>query len=203
MNRESRYPKTILGLCVLASVVGTQALTAVGFAQDQENWDSVTRINDELISGVATTYFNAEHCADPSSTGFDLAHSDRAGATQAFIWVGLGDNPGCQDQANRGDDTLRCRPLAANPKQLGNNTTVFDITLQELIDSELVDCENTALTGAPYRLYAFRNQAPGDTDVPTDGYGTAPITVDVVPPAELSITSALERCEGRLARSVI
>jgi hypothetical protein len=162
-------------------------------AQDEQQ-DAITSIDGEnLPSDAATVYFNAVNCEDPSSTLFDLTLTNGAGVTQAFIWVGSGDNPGCQDEANRTSDTLRCRPLASNPKQVGDNTTVFDITLQELIDSEIADCENTALTGAVYQLYAFRNEDPGANNVPIEGYGVAPFRIDVTPPDQLSINDTSDQ----------
>jgi hypothetical protein len=81
----------------------------------------------------------------------------------------------------------------SQPRVVGANATITSLTLQELVDTGIVDCENTALTGTPYQVYSFRNQDPGGTDVSVDGYGTAPFVVDVTPPAQLVITSDLEQ----------
>jgi hypothetical protein len=67
-------------------------------------------------------------------------------------------------------------------RTVGENATVFDLTLQELVDTGIVDCNNTALEGQPYEIYSFRNEDPGGTDVLPDGYGVAPFKVDVTLP---------------------
>jgi hypothetical protein len=167
------------------------ALAAPGLAQDQA--DAITQINGEsLTTDVATVYFNAENCADASNTLYDLTLVNGAGVTQAYLWAGI-ENAGCERETNRTDQTLRCRPLSGNPQVVGDNATISDLTLQGLVDTGVVDCENTALEGQPFTIYAFRNEDPGGNDVAADGYGVAPFRVDVTPPMQLSITSALEQ----------
>ena len=83
----------------------------------------------------------------------------------------------------------RCRVLASSPRTVGDNATVSGLTLQELIDTTIVDCANSALEGQPYEIYSFRNEAPGADTVPPDDYGVAAFTVDVTPPEQLVLTS--------------
>jgi hypothetical protein len=168
-------------------------VAASAFAQEQQ-LDAITQINgQDLPSDAATVYFNAEDCMDPSGTVFNLTLTNGAGVTQGFVWIGSGQNAMCQNLENRTDQTDLCRTLPSNPEQVGDNTTIFDLTLQELVDTGIADCENTALAGAPYQLFTFRNEDPGGNDVPTEGYGVAPFVIDVTPPQELVVTSALEQ----------
>ena len=55
--------------------------------------------------------------------------------------------------------------------------TVFDLTLQELVDTGIVDCNNTAPQGQTYEIYSFRDEDPGGNDVALEGYGVAPFKV--------------------------
>jgi hypothetical protein len=168
------------------------ALAPASFAQEQA--DAVTQINGEsLTTDVATGYFNAENCADPADTVYDLTLTNGDGVTQAWLWAGI-ENAGCEQEANRIQQTSdRCMSLSGNPQTVGDNATMFDLTLQALIDTGVVDCENTALEGQPFTIYSFRNEDPGGNDVLVDGYGVAPFRVDVTPPDELDITSAPEQ----------
>jgi hypothetical protein len=168
----------ILFLATLS--VAFAGLAAPGLAQDQA--DAITQINGEsLTTDVATVYFNAENCADASNTVYDLT-----------LVNGI-ENAGCERETNRTDQTLRCRPLAGNPQVVGDNATISNLTLQQLVDTGVVDCENSALEGQPFTIYTFRNEDPGGNDVAPDGYGVAPFRVDVTPPMQLNITSAPEQ----------
>jgi len=165
------------------------ALLAPSALAQEEQVDAITEINGESTANVVIKYFNAEDCADPASTLYDLTLINGNGVSQAYLWSGT-EQAGCEQVSNRTDQTELCRELSGNPRTVGDNATMFDLTLQTLIDADIVDCENTALEGQTYWTYSFRNDNPGGNDVPVTGYGVAPFTVDVTPPQELSITSA-------------
>ena len=63
------------------------------FAQETE--DIVTRINGEDTSAVVTKYFNAEDCADPAGTLYDLTLTNGGGVSQAYLWAGT-EQAGCE-----------------------------------------------------------------------------------------------------------
>jgi len=175
-------------LFLSALLAAPTLLAASSFAQTEQE-DTVTTINGESTDAVTRKYFNAENCADPANTLYDLTLTNADGVTNAYLWAGV-QNAGCEQNSMRTDQQLLCRKMAdSQPAQVVDNFTVFDLTLQELVDSEIVDCENTALVGQPYWIYSFRTEDPGGTDVPTEGYGVAEIWVDVTPPDELSLTS--------------
>jgi len=144
-------------------------------AGDQEQ-DAITCINGEAPTiDAGTIYFNAENCADAANTVYDVTLANPDGVTQIYMWVGV-QNGECQLNDKRTDLQLLCRPMASsNPRTVGDNATVFDLTLQELVDTGIVDC--TALEGQHYEIYSFRNEDPGGTDVLPAGYGVAPFKV--------------------------
>jgi hypothetical protein len=145
--------------------------------------DAITCINGEApATDAGTVYFNSENCADAANTVYDVTLANADGVTQIYMWVGVQSGE-CQLNDKRTDLQLLCRPMASsNPRTVGDNATVFDLTLQDLVDTGVVDCSNTALEGQPYEIYSFRNEDPGGTDVPPDGYGVAPFRVDVTLP---------------------
>ena len=179
-------------VCLVAAVVAAAVCAAPAIAQNQA--DAITSINGEnLASDAAIVYFNAENCADPATTVYDLTLTNADSVRQAFLWAGV-QNAGCEQNNNRTDVQQLCRPMAdSTPATVGDNTTIFSLTLQELVDTGIVDCENTALQGQPYEIYAFRNEDPGGNDVTVEGFGVAPFTVDVTPPDQLDITSGSEQ----------
>ena len=81
-----------------------------------------------------------------------------------------------------------CAEITGNPQTVGDNATMTDLSLQALVDTGIFDCENTALEGRTYWIYSFRDSDPGGMDV-TEGYGVAPVTIDVTPPNQLDIES--------------
>ena len=143
--------------------------------------DAITCINGEApATDAGTVYFNSEDCADAANTVYDVTLANPDGVTQIYMWVGV-QNGECQLNDKRTDLQLLCRPMASsNPRTVGDNATVFDLTLQELVDTGIVDC--TALEGQHYEIYSFRNEDPGGNDVPPDGYGVAPFKVGVTLP---------------------
>ena len=166
-----------LFLSTLLAAIPLLAPTAL--AQETQ-LDAITRINGEVpTTDAATIYFNAENCADAANTVYDVTLANADGVAQIYMWVGV-QNGECQLNDKRTDLQLLCRPMASNPRPVGDNATVFDLTLQELVDTGIVDC--TALEGQHYEIYSFRNEDPGGTDVPPDGYGVAPFKVDVTLP---------------------
>jgi hypothetical protein len=182
-------PRRILVL--LTPIVAFLMSGSVALGQEQA--DAITKINGEsLATDVAIVYFNADNCADPANTLFDLTLTNGDGITNAYLWAGI-ENAGCEEETNRTDQTNRCRPLDGNPRTVNDNFTIFDLTLQELIDTGVVDCENTALEGQPFSIYAFRTEDPGGGLVAPEGYGVAPLTVDVTPPDQLSLNNLPEQ----------
>jgi hypothetical protein len=153
--------------------------------------DAITKIDGETpTSSAATVYFNAQQCADASFTLYDVTLVNGDGVTQIYMWAGV-QNGNCNENDKRTDQQLLCRPMASsNPRTVGDNATVTDLLLEELVATGVVDCNNTALEGQPFEIYSFRNEDPGGNDVLPEGYGIASFTVDVTPPQQLSLTSA-------------
>ena len=180
-------------LFLITLLAATPLLAPAALAQETQ-LDAITSINDEVpTTDAATIYFNAENCADAANTVYDVTLVNGDGVTQIYMWAGV-QNGECQLNDKRTDLQLLCRPMASsNPRTVGDNATVFDLTLQELADTGVVDCNNTALEGQPYEIYSFRGEDPGGTDVLPEGYGAAAFRVDVVPPDELTITSLTEQ----------
>jgi hypothetical protein len=156
--------------------------------------DTIIRIDGEdLPSPAAVPYFNAQHCADPEVTLYDLAILEVGSpATQVYLWAGV-ENAGCEQAANRTDLTGLCGEVLGNPYTVSSTGTVADLSLGNLVNSGVVDCDNTALEGVPSWLYAFRNSDPGSSDIESDRYGIASFVVDVTAPRELVLTSAAEQ----------
>jgi len=156
--------------------------------------DAITKIDGETpVASAATVYFNAAHCADAAFTVYDVTLVNGDGVTQVYMWAGV-QNGNCNENDKRTDQQLLCRPMASsNPRTVGDNATVADLLLEELVDTGVVDCNNTALEGQPFEIYSFRNEDPGGNDVMPNGYGIASFVVDVTPPEQLTITSAPEQ----------
>jgi hypothetical protein len=178
---------------LLAILVAWPLSSSIVEAQEGQ-LDAIVTINGETpLSSDADVYFNAANCASPGSTTYEVRLANGAGVTEAYMWAGA-QNGKCELNASRTDLQLLCRPMAdSQPRVVGANATITSLTLQELVDTGIVNCENTALTGTPYQIYSFRNQDPGGTDVSAEGYGAAPFFVDVTPPSQLTITSELEQ----------
>lgn len=179
----------------LSTLLAAVTALAAGALAQETQADAITDINGESLNTDASPrFFNADHCADPASTTYSVTLTNGDGVIQAYMWAG-GQNAGCEDVNNRDLTKELCRPMASSvPRTVGDNATVTGLTLQELVDTGVVDCENAALEGQPYEIYSFRSEDPGGTAlVPPEGYGVAPFIVDVTPPDELSITSAPEQ----------
>jgi hypothetical protein len=175
----------ILGAALLA------APAAPASAQELQE-DIVTSINGQDTAAVTTKYFNAENCANPSETFYDLSLTNGDGVSQAYLWAGT-EQAGCEQVSNRTDQLTVCAEIGGNPQTVGDNATMTGLNLQALVDTGIFDCANTALEGRTYWIYSFRDADPGGTDVSVDGFGVAPITIDVTPPEELDITSSLQQ----------
>jgi hypothetical protein len=178
------------GFLFLLTLLAAIPLLAPAALAQETQLDAITSINGEVpTTDAATIYFNAENCADAANTVYDVTLVNGDGVTKIYMWAGV-QNGQCQLNDKRTDLQLLCRPMASsNPRTVGDNATVFDLTLQELADTGVVDCNNTALEGQPYEIYSFRNEDPGGTDVLPEGYGVAAFWVDVTPPEQLVITS--------------
>jgi len=174
----------------LSTLLAALPLLAPAALAQETQVDAITRINGEVpTTDAATIYFNAENCADATSTEYDVTLVNGDGVTQIYMWAGV-QNGQCNLNDKRTDLQNLCRPMASsNPRTVGDNATVFDLTLQELVATEVVNCENMALEGQPYEIYSFRNEDPGGTDVLPEGYGVAAFRVDVTPPDQLVIKS--------------
>ena len=100
------------------------ALTLPAATGAQEQLDAVTQINGEsLPSDASKVYFNAENCADPSNTVYDVTLVNAASVTQAYLWAGT-QNAGCEQNDKRMDTQLLCRPMTdSTPAQVGHNAT--------------------------------------------------------------------------------
>jgi len=185
-----RMQNGFLSLITCATLL-LPAASALG--QDPQQ-DAITRIDD--VNQESQVFFNASHCNDPANTEYILTLANFDGVREAFLWVG-GQQDNCQSSENRNDNIPPiCAPLAdSQSRVLGPNGNITELPLQELLDTGVVNCENGATTGEAYELYAFRNTAPGTTDVTGDGYGVAAFKVDVVPPLQLTITN-LPEVEG-------
>jgi hypothetical protein len=152
----------------------------VGCVYGAQEQDAITCINGEApTTDAGTVYFNAENCADAANTVYDLTLANADGVTEVFLWAGI-ENAGCEQAANRSVVREVCREVAGNPLTVGDNATVFDLTLQELVDTGIVDC--TALEGQHYEIFAFRAQAPGAGDVDPSMYGITQFKVGVTLP---------------------
>ena len=178
----------------LSTLLGAVPVLAPAAFAQETMVDAITKIDGETpTSSAATVYFNAAQCADAAFTLYDLTLVNGDGVTQIYMWAGV-QNGNCNENEKRTDQQLLCRPMASsNPRTVGDNATVTDLLLEELIATGVVDCNNTALEGQPFEIYSFRNEDPGGNDVLPDGYGIASFVVDVTPPDQLSITSAPEQ----------
>lgn len=184
LHASKRMRTTFLFLSTLLGALS--ALAPASLAQEQE--DIVTRINGEDTSAVVTKYFNAEDCADPAATTYELTLTNGSGVSQAYLWAGT-EQAGCEQVDNRSDQLDVCRQVTGNPQTVGDNATMTDLTLEALVNTGVFDCENTALEGRTYWIYSFRDTDPGGSVVGPEGYGIAPVTIDVTPPNELEIES--------------
>lgn len=177
------------GFLFLNTLLTALVLAMTSRAQTE---DTVTTINGEATDAVTTKYFNAQDCADPAGTIYDLTLTNAGGVSQAYLWAGT-ENAGCEQVSNRSDQLDVCRTVSGNPQTVGDNATMTDLSLQALVDTGIFDCENTALEGRTFWIYSFRDEDPGGNDVGAEGFGVAPVTIDVTPPRELEITSASEQ----------
>jgi MYXO-CTERM domain-containing protein len=80
-----------------------------------------------------------------------------------------------------------CAELSGNPRSVGSNFLVGDLTLQDLLDAraggtEIVTCDSSGLTGTPYEIFGFRNNDPGSGDIEATAYGIAEFYIDVEAP---------------------
>jgi len=122
---------------------------------------------------------------DPATTTFEIRLQETGSLQEVYLWVG-GQNAECQRPENRNETMGTCGEVTGNPQSVGTNTTISDLTLQDLLDArsgdtDIVTCES-GLRGTPYEIYAFRNQAPGSSEIDPSNYGIATFTVDVDPP---------------------
>ncbi len=182
-----RMRNGFLSLITFATLL-LPATSALG--QDPQ-LDAISRIND--VNQESQVFFNASHCNDIANTDYILTLTNFDGVIEAFLWAG-GQQDNCQRSENRNDNVPPiCAPLADSQSRVViEDGNIPNLPLQELLDTGVVSCENGATTGQAYELYAFRNTAPGTTDVTGDGYGVAAFKIDVVPPQQLTMTNEPE-----------
>jgi hypothetical protein len=179
----------------LSTFIATLTALATPALAQEEQFDAITQIDGEApTTDAAIIYFNAANCADAANTFYDLTLVNGDGIRQVYMWAAA-QNGNCELNDRRTDLQLLCRPMADSaPRTVGDNSTVTGLTLQELVDTEVVDCENTALEGQPFEIYSFRDEDPGGTEiVPPENYGIAEFRVDVTPPEQLNLTSSLDQ----------
>ncbi|MBW1757774.1 MAG: hypothetical protein JRJ80_16605 [Deltaproteobacteria bacterium] len=154
--------------------------------------DRISSINGGPILGPLA-YFNAAHCADPANTVYDLAIVAGGFVRRAYVWVGA-EPANCHLGERRTNTPDACVALPGNPLAIDERSRVIEgLSLQDLIDTGVVDCENSATDGELFQFYSFRSEAPGSGDVDVNRYKVADFVVDVVPPEQLVITSPLEQ----------
>lgn len=132
----------------------------------------------------------------PDETTFQIRLDQSNPPSQVFLWVGT-QQAGCEQVANRNETMGICGELSGNPRSVGTDFLVSDLTLQDLLDATsggdpIVTCES-GLRGTPYEIFVFRDTAPGATDVDPGNYGVAPFTVDVEPPNPPRINTGSQR----------
>ncbi len=143
--------------------------------------DAITCINGEApATDAGTVYFSVENCADAANTVYDLSLANADGVTQVYLWAGI-ENAGCWEASKRSDQLDVCREVVGNPRVVGPSVTVFGLTLEELVGTGIVNCNNMELEGQLYEIYSFRNTDPGGTDVDPSNYGVAPFKVVTLP----------------------
>ncbi len=134
----------------------------------------------------------------PEETTFEIRLDNTGGAIrEVYLWVG-GQESMCNIAENRNQTNARCAEVAGNPRSVGSNFLVSGLTLQDLLDAtagstEIVTCESSGLTGTPYEIYLFRDQAPGGTDVDAANYGVASFRVDVESPERPQVNTTPQR----------
>jgi hypothetical protein len=140
----------------------------------------------------------ASQKGSPQATTFQIRLDNSAGAvSEVFLWVG-GQDSKCNEATSRNQTNARCAEIAGNPRVVGSNFLVSDLTLQDLLNAEagstpIVTCDSSGLQGTPYEIYVFRNQAPGGTDVDPSSYGIAEFRVDVQAPNKPNVDTTPQR----------
>lgn len=154
--------------------------------------DRISSINGGPILGPLA-YFNAAHCADSANTVYDLAIVAGGFVRRAYVWVGA-EPANCHLGERRTNTPDACVALPGNPLAIDERSRVIEgLSLQDLIDTGVVECENSATDGELFQSYSFRSEAPGSGDVDVNRDKVADFVVDVVPPEQPVITSPLEQ----------
>ena len=133
---------------------------------------------------------------DPATTTFEIRLEETGSVNEVFLWVG-GQNAQCNLVTSRDETRNTCGELTGNPRSVGNNFLIIDLTLQDLLDArsgstDIVTCDS-GLRGTPYEIFVFRNEAPGNNDVLPANYGIAEFTVDVQPPNQPLVDTTPQR----------
>lgn len=154
--------------------------------------DRISSIDGAPIIGTLA-YFNAAHCADPTNVVYDLDIVAGGFVRQAYVWVGT-EPANCDLGERRTNTPDGCVELPGNPLAIDERAGVIEsLSLQDLVDTGVVDCDDSAVDGDAYQFYSFRSDPPGTGDVDVNRYKLADFIVDVVPPERPEITSPLEQ----------
>ena len=154
-------------------------------------------VGGEGGDGGTTAAAFASPKGSPEETTFEIRLDSAGGAvSEVYLWVG-GQDSMCNIASNRELTTARCAELAGNPRSVGTNLLISGLTLQNLVNaqaggSEIVTCDSSGLTGTPYEIFVFRNQAPGSSDVDASSYGIADFRVDVASPAVVDVNTSAQ-----------
>ena len=143
--------------------------------------DRISSIDGAPIIGTLA-YFNAAHCADPTNVVYDLDIVAGGFVRQAYVWVGT-EPANCNLGERRTNTPDGCVELPGNPLAIDERAGVIEsLSLQDLVDMGVVDCDDSAVDGDAYQFYSFRSDPPGTGDVDVNRYKLADFIVDVVPP---------------------
>ena len=176
------------GILFLSTLIAALAsLAPTSFAQLA---DRVNTIDGFELEAAEDAYFNAVQCETPADTGYEIVLSTVAGEPtgDVYLWAGK-ENGNCQTNENRLNTSENCREIEGNPRTIQPNSLITDLTLQELLNTGVVSCDSSGLSGTPYEVFAFRDADPGSDNIPETDYGISAIKVDVEPPAQLNMTN--------------
>lgn len=83
---------------------------------------------------------------------------------RANVWVGA-EPANCHLGERRTNTPDACVALPGNPLAIDERSRVIEgLSLRDLVDTGVVDCENSATDGELFQFYSFRSEAPGSGD---------------------------------------
>lgn len=151
--------------------------------------DFVIEVGEVIFDTTAdVVWVNRAQCDLQAEVDLIVSLAVPAGI-ENFVFVG-GANVDCALNSNRNNDPPLCGEPTGSPFQVDPDNLIT-VPLSALTGTGFVDCENQALTGTPYTLFDFRDNAPGSQNI-TDGFGTANFTVDVTGPLPVAINTSAQ-----------